>query len=300
MNTPYFSIVIPTYNRGVELMSNVESILIQSFHNFEIIIVDDGSQDNTEQLISQVGQTRIKYFKTENRERAHARNFGLKHARGLYINYFDSDDIMYPDRLQNVFNWIRNNHTPDVLFTHYDFVDIQGNIVGQTERFYESFTKDILFNNFLACGSVFLKREIATQYLFHEDRKIITAEDWELWLRLHIHYEFLECPLKTFAIRQHGGRSLETILAEKVKVRDLYFVKLIKQNSEFRLKYGNATNLFVADRYTFIALTLAQNFSRLNSITYLIASFFSSVQVIRRRRFWGVIKTLLWPRKKGY
>ena len=108
-----------------------------------------------EQLMSQFSHPKIKYFKTENRERAHARNFGMRQARGAYINYFDSDNIMYSDRLLNVFNFIRRNSSPDVLFTHYDFVDTRGKTVGQTERFYESFTKDILFNNFLACGSVF-------------------------------------------------------------------------------------------------------------------------------------------------
>lgn len=298
-NRPFFSIIVPTYNRAHCLFDNLKSIIDQTFESFEIIIVDDGSTDHTEQVVLEIANTKIHYFKTENKERSHARNYGLKMASGLYVNYFDSDDIMYTDRLLTVSNFLSESTMPDIMFTHYDFVDENHNVINRMNRLYKSFTRDILFNNFLATGSVFLKREIAAKFPFHEDRKIITAEDWELWLRIHTEYEFAECTKSTFAIIQHSQRSLSTITAERIEERDLYFASLIKNNSKFISKYTkSAQNLFIADRYTFIALTFAINGLRGKSIYYLVKSFVSSISVVYRKRFWGSIKTIVWPKRK--
>jgi glycosyltransferase involved in cell wall biosynthesis len=300
-SAPFFSIIVPTYNRAHCLVDNLTSIINQTFESFEIIVVDDGSTDHTEQVVLGISNNKTRYFKTKNRERSHARNYGLKMASGLYVNYFDSDDIMYVNRLKTVSDFLSENGMPDIMFTHYDFVDENHNVINKMERVYKSFTKDILFNNFLATGSVFLKREIAAEFPFHEDRKIITAEDWELWLRVHAEYEFAECRKATFAILQHSQRSLSTITAKRIEERDSYFASLVKSNPKFASKYTKQVqNLFIADRYTFIALTLAQNGFWLPSACNLMKSLVSSLFVLKRRRFWGTIKTIVWYRGKKY
>lgn len=299
VDRPFFSIIVPTYNRAHYLVGNLMTIINQTFESFEIIIVDDGSTDHTEQEVLGIVSSKIRYFKTANRERSHARNYGLKMASGLYVNFFDSDDIMYADRLKNVSDFLQKNAFPDIMFTHYDFVDEHSNVINKMKRFYKSFTKDILFNNFLATGSVFLKRELAAEFPFHEDRRIITAEDWELWLRVHTQCEFAEYRKATFAILQHSQRSLATISTTRIEERDLYFVSLIRGNSSFISKYTREDqNLFIADRYTFIALAFAIEGSTSRSIYYLVKSFTSSIRVLTRKRFWGCIKNILW-RKRG-
>lgn len=291
---PYFSIVIPTYNRAAILAESLKGILQQTFQSYEVLIVDDGSTDHTQATVEEFTDSRIKYFKTENRERSHARNYGAMHARGLYVNYFDSDDVMYPDRLRVAYDFINAHAEPTVFFTHYDFVNERNEKIGRMERHFKSFTKDILFNNFLAANSVFIKREIALLFPFHDDRRLITAEDWELWLRVHSVYDFLESSQSTFAIRQHEGRSLATIPAARVMERDTYFAFQVDHNPSLHKKFGTAAvRLFKADRFTFIALTWVQEGKKRLATKFLFRAFTTSLRVLIRRRFWAVLKKLI-------
>lgn len=297
--SPFFSIIIPTYNRASVIGKTIQSIINQKFIDFEVLIIDDGSVDDTEQIIQAIGDSRIIYYKKQNAERAVARNFGTSRAKGLYVNYFDSDDLMYDDRLQKIADQIQSTGQPDIVFTHYDVINAGQKVIDKTELTFKSFTKSLLYDNFLACGSVFLKRTIALNHLFNEAIELITAEDWELWIRLHIHYEFQELPISTFALVQHNERSLNTISLNKVIVRETYFIQLLEQNYLFRQKYGNGLDLFIADRYTFMALSQAIHDQKLNALVNVAKSFYSSIMVLKRRRFWGALKTILWPVRKG-
>jgi glycosyltransferase involved in cell wall biosynthesis len=96
---PFFSVIIPVFNRADEIRSSIESVLRQSFEDFEIIVVDDGSTDETAAVAGSFTDPRIKYIFQENKERSAARNNGIKNASGEYICFLDSDDIFYPEHL---------------------------------------------------------------------------------------------------------------------------------------------------------------------------------------------------------
>ena len=96
---PFFSIVIPTYNRADVIGVTIQSVLTQQFHDFEILIIDDGSTDNTAQVVAKFTDNRIRYHKKPNTERGAARNTGIKMAQGQYITFIDSDDLFYPQHL---------------------------------------------------------------------------------------------------------------------------------------------------------------------------------------------------------
>jgi glycosyltransferase involved in cell wall biosynthesis len=284
-----FSIIIPSYNRRELIGNTIESILSQSFQSIQIIIVDDGSSDNTDQIVNSINDTRIQYYKIQNSERGAARNYGLNYATGKYINYFDSDDLFLPC-LARVAEFIIASNSPDVLYGEIQHVDENGALIKSDTLPYKSFTKNLLYNNFLACGSVFMKREIAEKFFFHEDRRLSSAEDWELWLRVHAQFMFQRFPGSIFQQVHHSGRSLMTISSEKVEVRDSYFAKLVTGNENMKKFYGTSViNLFVADRYTFIALAWsAKNTGR--AFQYLIKSLGASLFVLTRKRFWAVLK----------
>jgi glycosyltransferase involved in cell wall biosynthesis len=291
---PFFSIIITTYNRADKVIELVRSIYAQSFGDYELIIVDDGSTDDTKEKISPFINNKTHYFYIPNSERSYARNFGLRQSCGEYINYFDSDDRFYADRLDVVFSFIRSNDYPNVLFTHYNIVDERGKVLTTTQRHYHSFERDLLFNNFLATGAVFLKREVAIANTFHDDNRIITAEDWELWLRILAKHPYVECKTKTFAIVQHENRSLEKISPKRIEVRDSYFASLVASNLAYTKVFTkDGVNLFIADRYTFIALSYAIDGQRGLALGYLAKSLKRSIRVLMRRRFWGVLKNCL-------
>src|SRR5690554_6195096 len=98
--SPFFSIVIPTYNRAEIIGETIQSVINQSFSDFELLIVDDGGTDETDKVVATFPDKRITYFKKENAERGAARNFGANKSKGKYLNFLDSDDLLYPNHLE--------------------------------------------------------------------------------------------------------------------------------------------------------------------------------------------------------
>jgi glycosyltransferase involved in cell wall biosynthesis len=119
---PFFSIIIPTYNRAHLIAETIASVQTQTFENWECIVVDDGSTDHTKELISQISQKdeRIRYVYQKNAERSAARNNGIHHAKGEYVCFLDSDDFYEPEHLQILFEQIITENKPVALFfTNY-------------------------------------------------------------------------------------------------------------------------------------------------------------------------------------
>jgi len=139
IETPFFSVVIPTYNRANLIVATLDSIFNQKLPIlsklesetifYEVILVDDGSTDNTKQIIkstyldknSDKFESRLKYFQKENEERSVARNFGISKAKGNFILFFDSDDFMQSHHLQTLYTAIVNNPKAQFLATKFEF-----------------------------------------------------------------------------------------------------------------------------------------------------------------------------------
>lgn len=181
----YFSIVVPTYNRADLIKETLVQIQKQTFTNFEIIVVDDGSTDGSGEVISIIANTdsRIKYYFKENGERAAARNFGLKKASGKYVVFFDSDDIMLEDHLAELHAATIKKPEYNFLATKYSIkrggqiVDSDISSLAQGKYNYKSF----LLGNFLACN-ICIKKDNKQLIPFVEDRKYAIMEDWMFML----------------------------------------------------------------------------------------------------------------------
>ncbi|MCX7649273.1 MAG: glycosyltransferase [Flavobacteriales bacterium] len=114
---PYFSVVLPTYNRAKWLPETIQSVLKQSFKDFELIVVDDGSTDETKEVIQKIADSRIRYVYQNNMERSAARNNGIRISKGRYICFLDSDDAFLPHHLQTFYEVIQAENEPDFLFS---------------------------------------------------------------------------------------------------------------------------------------------------------------------------------------
>jgi glycosyltransferase involved in cell wall biosynthesis len=291
---PFFTIVVPCYNRAAIVVATIEAILKQKYQNFELIVVDDGSRDHTQVAVATIQDARVRYFYKENGERGAARNFGAQQARGQYINFFDSDDEMYPNHLCVVKDFLVAYGLVEVVHTGYEVLDEYGGLVHEVCDFQQSINEVLLHDNPLACNTVFVRRDIALNNPFVEDRRLASAEDWELWLRLASKYSFHSIAVKTFCLREHSGRSLNTILPDAVIMREELFGQLVKQNADFDRRYRAKKAAFVANRYTFITLTLALSRNRRkDTLYYLWKAIQSDFSVIWRRRFLASVKHLL-------
>ena len=131
---PEISVVMPVHNREKYVARAIESILTQTYKNFDFILVDDGSTDNSPNIIKQYANKdkRIKYIKQENNGPAHARNTGVKHSKYKYIAFMDDDDISIPERLEKQLKFMENNPKIDACSCLYEMIDISGKHINYT------------------------------------------------------------------------------------------------------------------------------------------------------------------------
>ena len=210
MPAPFFSIIIPTYNRGKLISGTIRSVVNQSFRDWELIIIDDGSKDNTGAVVSGFKDERIKYFWQENTERSRARNNGIAKATGEFICFLDSDDHWRPQHLAVLFENIKEQQeTPGIYFTGitWIFPDRRQDVLfpsplGQNAVEY-------LITNQVAPSAVCIHRDILQQHQFNPSMRI--NEDVELFARIAASYLLIQIPEITvdFFIHDQNTKSLE-------------------------------------------------------------------------------------------
>jgi glycosyltransferase involved in cell wall biosynthesis len=186
---PDISVILPAYNCAAYLQEAVQSILNQTFSNFELVIINDGSTDNTESIILSFTDNRIVYVKNEeNKGLVYTLNRGIHMARGKYIARMDSDDICFPERLVKQKIFLDENKMIASVASTVIFIDENGAQKGLWELDQKTITaqqirKTLPYQNCIAHPSIMLRTEIAMQFCYKEYQKNI--EDYDLWLRLY-------------------------------------------------------------------------------------------------------------------
>jgi len=210
--TPFFSIVIPTYNRADLIMETIDSVLSQTFDDFEIIVVDDGSTDDTKMILEQKfnQDTRSHYYFQENSERGVARNYGVSKTQGEFIVFLDSDDMMKPEHLASLKNAIDSNPTVNLLATNFEF--LQDDKLNPANRIlvspgYHTIDLALKGNNF-GCNFCVRKRSMGAAP-FVEERKFTTMEDWMFLLKGLENDKVLILKEETIIVRDHTQRSMK-------------------------------------------------------------------------------------------
>jgi glycosyltransferase involved in cell wall biosynthesis len=191
---PKVSVVIPTYNRAHLIPRAIQSVLDQIYQDFEIIIVDDGSKDNTEEIVRNYKEERIKYIRhTRNKGASAARNTGIKASRGKYIAFQDSDDEWFPDKLRQQIK-VFDDSSPEVGVVYSGFYRIEGNkkVYLPEERFTQkdgNIHHELLKGNFVGTPAVLIRKECFEKIKYF-DENLLALEDWELWIEISKHYNF--------------------------------------------------------------------------------------------------------------
>jgi glycosyltransferase involved in cell wall biosynthesis len=189
-SSPKISVVMPAYNGERFIKRAIESVLTQTYPNWELIVVDDGSTDNTAQVVSNFKDSRIHYTFQKNRGQAAALNHGLNIARGEYITTLDVDDWFTPNSLADRAVFLDNHPYYDVVYGDGIFCDMDGN---QLKRFSELRTDEvsgdvfdtILSNSFFGTGAnVMVRKSILEEHLIRYDESIVWCQDYDFYVRL--------------------------------------------------------------------------------------------------------------------
>lgn len=190
------SVILPTYNRAYCLEASMRSVLNQSYPDLELIIVDDGSDDGTKELVENVQQTdpRVRYFYTRiNRGAAAARNYGIEQANGDYVAFQDSDDLWRQEKLSVQMQRLEENGAQFCYHeVQYDFGNRQYAILPQREIPVDKKEGDIyaqmLYDNLVACPALLVKRSCIDRIGMF-DTQMKALEDYDLALRLAKEYQ---------------------------------------------------------------------------------------------------------------
>jgi glycosyltransferase involved in cell wall biosynthesis len=290
MSNPYFSIVIPTYNRAGFIRQAIESVCLQSFTNFEILVIDDGSTDDTEEVVSGIRDSRIKYVKKRNEERAIARNVGARSARGLYVNFFDSDDLLYPHHLQVAFDFISANPNPEIFHLGYDVKTVEGMLMSIVDGI-DNINKNIVSGNMLSCNGVFIKRDVICANPFYEDRKLASLEDWELWIRMAAKFKIHSVNKVTSTVVQHDARSVVSSDTDRIKQKVNCFIEQVMNNTVNQHYFNLELKKAKASALTYAALHLAMSKASFSEIlSYLWDGITTNPGELFKRRFMAILK----------
>jgi GT2 family glycosyltransferase len=208
------SVVIPTYNRAQYIAETIESVLAQTWRQREIIVIDDGSMDNTAAVVSQFGGE-VRYIRQPNSERSVARNHGLKLAQGEFIAFLDSDDCWHPGALAAMVETLRRDPALALVTVGCDVVTDNGEVVqrflpgGGAAGILSGAFPQLLRSNIIGSPSAALLRRRSLDAVghFEEDPKVIGVEDWELWARLAFHSPLFCLPRQLVRYRRHGTNS---------------------------------------------------------------------------------------------
>ena len=254
---PTFSVVIPTYNRGAFIGATLESVLTQTYPHYEVIVVDDCSTDNTEQVIEPyVRNGKVRYLKNEsNRERAYSRNVGLQAATADFATLLDSDDFMYPSNLADAAAFVRANPGIKCFHNLYEFVDADRNVV---HRFplapLKNQIKEIAMQNFMACVGDFIHRDIYKNYSFDTFLPLSGSEDWDFWLRVLADHKIGRIEKVNNGVLQHPGRSVINQNIDTMRIGLEHVCTKLEQDPHLAAVYRPYLKRIRSNSYLYLAI----------------------------------------------
>ncbi len=188
---PLVSVIIPTYNRAHLVKDAINSALQQTYKNVEVIVIDDGSTDNTKEILAKYGN-KINYLYKENGGCSSARNLGVSKARGEYIAFLDSDDLWYPEKIEKQTAVIKMTNY-NIVMSDIEFVDKDNNHLSFS-NLREVIKKDgdimkyLLYRPYITCSYMLIKKTVFSKVgIFDETFK--TAEDLDMLLRICSEYK---------------------------------------------------------------------------------------------------------------
>jgi glycosyltransferase involved in cell wall biosynthesis len=290
---PFFSIIVPSYNRAHLISKTIDSLLHQTYNNYEIIIIDDGSTDNTEDVVKKYSTSGVIYVKKQNAERSAARNFGTVIAKGQYINWFDSDDIAFDNHLDEARRMIDKYDSPELFALPYQIQHASGKIIHKIRYPLPTINTQLIHGNKLACNPVFVRRDVAVQFPFNEDRNLSGSEDYELWMRLSARFPIYCGTTITSALIEHDTRSMNNTTGNNMLLRYKLLLQYLTGDELFNSKFSENIPAIKGSLSLLVALFFSLEKNKKLSVKYLLESLRNNPLLLFSRRMLAVLKHLI-------
>ena len=190
---PTISVIVPAYNSATTIVETISSVLQQTFPDFELIVINDGSTDQTLELLSTVKDPRLKIFSYSNGGMSTALNRGITHAEGEFIAFLDHDDLWTADKLELQLAALQEHPEAGVAYSWNYFMDEKGeSFYAITPIFFEgNVYAQLLVHNFIINGSNCIVRKQVVESVGEFDPAVGGSADWDYWLRLAAHSSFV-------------------------------------------------------------------------------------------------------------
>jgi hypothetical protein len=232
VTVPAVSVIVPTFNRGALLGQTLESLRAQTHRDFEVIVVDDGSTDNTRDVVQSFDQ-RFRYVHQSNRGRSNARNNALGLAQGRYIAFLDSDDLFMPDKLEIQVRCLEEREDVGWVYSSTRNIDEQGKPTGYGYEASASGWIHAEVTFFLPLtvilSTVMVRRQVM-EAVGGFDENMNRFEDTDMWRRISRKYKALAIPEPLIDFREHSGNTMED--PRTVFESVCYYVDKIRRDDE--------------------------------------------------------------------
>ncbi|MCC6599841.1 MAG: glycosyltransferase [Crocinitomicaceae bacterium] len=243
-NHPEISVILPVFNAESYLRECIDSILSQTFPDFELIIINDGSTDGSEKIVASFKDNRIRYIKNEqNKGLVETLNIGIGEARGNFIARMDADDVCMTERFQKQFLWLERHPETGVLGSFFIQKDEGGNRWVRLPMNHDEIIAELIFKSPVAHPTVIFRAEVLKKYKILYDVTFPAAEDYELWTRLAELTNIENIPEYLLIYRMHERQETKTKRSEKemsrkkILLSQLNKISLIPDDDEFRIHF---------------------------------------------------------------
>jgi len=304
MAKPRVSVVIPTYNRQDLVVEAIESVLAQTYTGFEVIVVDDGSTDETAARIEPY-LDRVNYRTQENRGVAAARNTGIRLAQGEFVCFLDSDDLWEPAKLETQLRFADAHPEYALISTEIQGFDADHKAMGKNKAaMYDIRNGDVaerlLFGNWIQTSTVMLRRKCLDEVGWFDEDIGQFGEDWLLWMRVASRFPIYFLPQPLVSYRFHHGRltlyqpeaQFESLMrcVEKISAfPQFHKKKRLLRNVEYMICIGRAKGNLATGEYDRAKAKLERAY-RLRTIPVMAALLMLRASIekkFRKRRLVG-------------
>jgi len=292
---PFFSIIIPTYNRAHLIAKAIESVINQTLSSWELIIVDDGSTDNTKEIVDSYNDSRIRYIFQQNAERSAARNNGIKNSTGTYICFLDSDDYYLPNRLEELHHEIVKRGNP-TAFYYTGILYSRGGVISPRPELSNTFIKiqDFIVSAIIGTPQVCIRKSIVAKENFNPLFNI--GEDMELWLRISeiASPVYLENQFTVVAV-EHDTRSVNVKLYNSYVDQMRMLRHIFSENHPGGKISENIKKQLLSNCYFGIAKFLIHNRKKWSAVWHLIQSIFTDISHFQNKYRLNILLNLMQP-----